>query len=581
MVTQTTNNPQTVLDFDMKLDSDLTLPAYEAIYAALDVENYWGKRVESSKQKVVDIVSTELTVPPSIVRDVADGNGDQVKMLRNQLRQREDNIKHTDLQNKAKESGSVTSRINEMGRIKSDSGYFIITGAQNATAIHEPFFNNLKAYAEYLKAPLLIGGFKYRTGNAWTTENYYIHELSAYMVHNDVFLSDNLLFAAEANINPSAKNPLSGWQNYGNDADLILPHSKYALQAHPTPKDSPAKHHYTTGTVTKRHYINRKAGQTAEPNHCFGALLVYIDENGDHFVRQLQAQEETGTFFDFDHKNTFKTRRIENGQVITIESIAGLQLGDVHAEKAEKDALAAAIHSIIHLRPKMLFLHDLLDFESRNHHNIGDAYFMAKQAFDKSGVVPTVEGDLSRALEILGWFNEASPNTEIVVVESNHDVALKRWLLDRKYESKNDPINAELYHLLQAKHYNDITNGVSEYNQLKLAFEVVLKKQGKELPDWFGDTYFHNVDESVLCEGIECGMHGDKGANGARGSSVTFAKQSPSNTGHTHQAGINYPNFSAGVLGLDFGYNQGLSSWSVSFILTFEGGTRQIITYYS
>ena len=86
-------------------------------------------------------------------------------------------------------------------------------------------------------------------------------------------------------------------------------------------------------------------------------------------------------------------------------------------------------------------------------------------------------------------------------------------------------------------------------------------------------------DESLKIAGIEHGMHGHLGPNGARGNPKNLRTAGKANTGHTHSAGIVDGVYTAGVYGeLDMGYNKGLSSWSHSFIITYPNGKRTICT---
>jgi hypothetical protein len=95
-------------------------------------------------------------------------------------------------------------------------------------------------------------------------------------------------------------------------------------------------------------------------------------------------------------------------------------------------------------------------------------------------------------------------------------------------------------------------------------------------------------DESfVICRdqhgGIECGMHGHNGPNGARGSRTNLAKMGrKSNIGHSHSAGITDGCYQAGVSAdLDLGYNVGPSSWSHSHVVTYPSGKRAVVTLWN
>ena len=76
-------------------------------------------------------------------------------------------------------------------------------------------------------------------------------------------------------------------------------------------------------------------------------------------------------------------------------------------------------------------------------------------------------------------------------------------------------------------------------------------------------------------------MHGDKGANGSRGSIVTF-ERSVGNcvTGHTHAAKRLRRACCVGtVANLDQGYNEGLTSWSRTCCICYSNGTKQLIHF--
>jgi len=89
-------------------------------------------------------------------------------------------------------------------------------------------------------------------------------------------------------------------------------------------------------------------------------------------------------------------------------------------------------------------------------------------------------------------------------------------------------------------------------------------------------------DESFIVAGIEQGMHGHLGVNGARPSPASFAKLGrPATTAHTHSCGIIDDLYVAGVsASLDQGYNKGPSSWSHSHVVTYKNGKRAIITIW-
>ena len=83
---------------------------------------------------------------------------------------------------------------------------------------------------------------------------------------------------------------MSGLYNYTGDQSAIIPHAKLELESVPTHKEDETKLMYTTGAVTMRNYIQQKAGQKAEWHHAYSALVVEVDDDGDWFVRQINAE---------------------------------------------------------------------------------------------------------------------------------------------------------------------------------------------------------------------------------------------------------------------------------------------------
>jgi hypothetical protein len=100
-------------------------------------------------------------------------------------------------------------------------------------------------------------------------------------------------------------------------------------------------------------------------------------------------------------------------------------------------------------------------------------------------------------------------------------------------------------------------------------------------------TFLDTDTSFVICPdqagGIECALHGDQGANGARGGIRQFAKMGRrSNIGHSHSAGIDGGAWQTGTKSkLKLEYNHGLSSWSHSDIVTYPNGKRAVITFFN
>ena len=454
-------------------------------------------------------------------------------------------------------------------------GVYIAISAQNNTFVHNKFMDSLEVLAGERNAQILCGTFTYNTSGFQnlqkgtdSEEVWYDPRIKKYILDKPVMLCNDLMWCGELNILPTAVNPLSGLHSYTRAASAIVPHAKFQLESIPTHKSLPAKIMYTTGAVTKRNYIQKKSGQKAEFHHAFSALLIEVDKEGDFFVRQLNAETSTGCFYDLDKYYT------PNG-VYNSNYVEAINWGDLHSEKKDVEVYDLAFgrnsNSMIDtLRPKFQFANDLADFTSRNHHSIGDPYFRFKTHIHGND---SVRSDIFNVIATLEDMNRDFCKT--VVVESNHDLALERWLKNADY--KIDPENAIFFLECQLKKYKTIEAGDFGFS----VFEWAVKNNSKELDH----VRFLKTDESFrICDedgnGIECGQHGHNGANGSRGGVAVFQRLgSRHNVGHTHTATIKDGVYYAGVMAkLDLGYNTGGSSWSQSSIITYPNSKRTIIT---
>ncbi|MEQ8308089.1 MAG: hypothetical protein RIA09_16260 [Hoeflea sp.] len=451
---------------------------------------------------------------------------------------------------------------------------FIVTSAQDSTKIHKGFWDNLKAYADHLDAEIIVSGFTYSKAlfeDHSKTAAWFWPEISPYLRNNRIVIGDGLMICAEMNTLPTAVNPLSGFDTYTGDKWGIFPHPKVHLKSIPTAKGDPTKIILTTGAVTLPNYIQKKAGIKAEHHHEIGACIVELLPNGRFFVRHLLAEDD-GSFQDL---RTY----VVDGKITEVSEVEGITWGDVHEEKSDPvitEAIWGAkpdqtpMHAfppmIDWLRPHHQFIHDLTDFEYRNHHNIKDPHFRFKM---HTRGTDSVEDSMKNAAALLAFMERDFCHT--VVVESNHDLALTKWLKTTDY--RDDPINAEFFLRLQHRCYLEIMRGNDSFQ----IFPWVLR-QYEDLEA----TFLSQDDSFIIAGGIECAMHGHVGANGAKASSLAFARMGRrSNTAHTHSASIYDGNYCAGVsASRDMGYNVGLSNWSVTHIITYGSGKRTLVTMH-
>lgn len=458
---------------------------------------------------------------------------------------------------------------------------YILTAIQNNTDAHVPFFENLVAYAEHVGADIKISRYSYNRASYGTksvkadkgpteddTKDLWFDPIFDEFICDDrLELAPMLVFCGEVNISPTAKRPLSGFETYAGRKSAIYPHAKIALESIAGTADDGAKFNFTTGTATLMNYIQKKAGLQAEFHHAYGALIVEVDHEGDWFVRQLNASHD-GTFYDL-------TTMVKDGQIYSTDGVEAINWGDLHAEVLDGEAYSLAFDAggiLDTLKPTHQFVHDVLDFRARNHHERANCHQMFKRWREKSD---NVREEIQRVRDLL--VSVARDWCTTVVVDSNHDNALERWLREADY--RFDPENAVFFLECQLDKYRAIETQDETHHVLREA----LRREGLST-----DFLFLGPDDSfVLCDdgsgGIEFGMHGHLGPNGSRGTPLGLSKMGRrANTGHTHSAQIVDGLYVAGTMTrLRLDYNKGPSSWSHSIIVTYPNGKRTIITFYN
>lgn len=455
---------------------------------------------------------------------------------------------------------------------------YLFTTAQNNTELNKPVWENLQALAAHYDARICVatytydvssygersvkrGKFKPRVGDLW-----YDPSIEPHVSDERVIVAPGLIWCGEMNTLPTAVRPLSGLESYTGRASGIFPHAKIALESVASGKREGTKLNFTTGTITQRNYIAKKAGLKAEFHHGYGALLVEVDHEGSWWCRQLNADSE-GELYDL-------TLRANKGKVTDGHRVEAITWGDIHCDTLEEEVLRLqwtdkdSMGKV--LRPRHQFMHDVLSFSSRNHHESRNPHARFMRFIEGQDDVLKELKDVSRFLS----FDSALDECQTVVVDSNHDNAMTRWLREADY--KTDHVNAIFFLQAQLRMYESIADRDRNFHLLEWA----LRKTG------VGPyVKFLRPDESyIICPdangGIECGMHGHLGVDGSRGGLGQFARMGrKTNTGHSHRAEIRDGAYCAGITGnLDQGYNQGPSTWTRSHIVTYRNGKRAIVT---
>lgn len=461
--------------------------------------------------------------------------------------------------------------------------HYIVTSVQNNTEMH-PGFHNLEALAEWYDAldghecELLVSKFTYNkaaygskavkpgTQKASDTEDlWYDPYFDRYTVDEAVELTPNLVFCANFNIIPTARYPLTGLEAYMGRRSIIVPHAKMAQKGAPSMKDEAAKQLYSTGASTLKNYIQKRAGNLAEAEHDFGGLIVSVDWKGRWHIRFLEIGEDDSVQ-DIGPMG-YKGLHVQAGIVMERNVVAAINWGDVHASEIDpevRDMNWGEGGILDTLCPQHQTMNDLYSHRSRSHHEQKRPFELFEKFVKGQGCV---EGEVEETAEVLAMADRDWCSTHII--GSNHDRHLDQWLdeTDLRWDALNWRYGSWLnYNRLKA-----VEDGVS-FNTLEFAL--------REKRDYLS-VVFLPEDESLLICGIEFGLHGDRGPNGARGSTRNLTRLARKvNKGHDHQATRELGVISAGACALDFKYMKGPGSHSIAHTLTYENGARTNIVVW-
>jgi hypothetical protein len=471
----------------------------------------------------------------------------------------------------------------EKGKVKR----YICSAIQNNTKVFTAFVENLEAYADYLDdCQIMVARLTYnksfflnkqKPGTAKTSDvdqAWFDPRVTQYVVDDPEThgtcrwqLAPDLFFAAEMQIEVTAARPLSSLGTYTGTASTIFPHTKLAIESVPTVPGNPTKLMFTTGILTGRNYIAKKAGLKADFHHVNSACLVEVSDTGAWWVRHLVADRK-GDFYDVANGTVTK---VSNGEVTTGHRIEAISFGDTHVAEMPEDRVqrywvgSKEQPAVIDcLKPKYQFHNDLFSMRSRSHHEMKSFEKMLTKYLagdDK------VENELQKTADFLCTVERQGCTT--VVVSSNHDRHLEKYLDTVDYRA--DLPNVRWFLRAQLARVEAILAG-----QPWMCLEWALRQQG--CPE---TVRFLNIDESfVICQRvnhpIEMSLHGDIGSNGSRGSTANLANAGSRVTkGHDHTLGARDGVWSAGTCAENQGYNKGgLTTWSVSHVITYLNGRR-------
>tara|TARA_B100000927_G_scaffold186027_2_gene149839 strand:+ start:177 stop:1856 length:1680 start_codon:yes stop_codon:yes gene_type:complete len=472
---------------------------------------------------------------------------------------------------------------------------FIITWAQNNTPVHLKFFNNLIEYSKYIKADIHVMAGRYKNPTSiWTMgqqeEEKWSPVIIPYLDAGRHDIHRYLSIMSDVKIHPTAHNPMSGMEAMSGINSCIFGHPKLQMQTIPVLEDSKPKMMLTTGACTIRNYTDSKAGKKGEFHHVIGFAVVEIDDDKTFHVRQVSA-EDNGDFCDlynevkFNGKETViefddpldKASYLEanfidepitiDGEttINNIDNIEACVLGDLHWGHHDPEVISTTTKMLERIKPNHVILHDVFDGYSINHHTMKNPFIQyGKEVRDENNLQKEID-------EMLEGLDNFSSHKNVVIVRSNHDDFIDRWLISGDWKKQPTPKNSPLY-----MEYSAILlkqHGDSSDNVKGVIPEIINRKYPEFITLGRGDSY--------KVAGWELGQHGDMGSNGSRGSLLQFRRLNTKIVvGHYHSPGRKDGALAVGTsTKMRVGYNMGPSSWLQSHVIIHKNGKAQHINF--
>jgi hypothetical protein len=449
--------------------------------------------------------------------------------------------------------------------LRKNCAVYLIVAAQNATPVHDEWWAVLQTIAKVRKAELLVIPLRYKNPTSqWTGSQQNAEHWAAAVRpflwnvrHN---LNSNLTVLADMKIQPTASSPLTGLEAVSLAASGIVGHTKLQMRSVPTPSSRMAKILTTTGACTVANYTDSHAGRIGEFHHSLSAVLVEVKGKRFH-LRHVHYDAKSRSATDLN------TRYLANGYGLAPRPLA-IDMGDTHVDSIcprVEHATFGPGGMVETLKPQHLIYNDLLDSYSCNPHHMGNPFnAVAKRARGADDV----KMEVGRAIAFVRKRTPADCLS--IIVPSNHNDFLRRWIVTNDW--RRDPVNAAFY----------LETALAMVNDTRLT------EKGTEYPDpfthWFRLAEVPNarcldLDESFMLGGVELGMHGDIGPNGARGSIKNLRRIGvKSIIGHSHSPGIDEGCYQTGTsTRLRLEYNHGASSWLNAHCILHADGKRQII----
>lgn len=435
---------------------------------------------------------------------------------------------------------------------------FVITTAVSNKKVHEGFFKCLKSYAKHNDALILALPCENVT-NRWQASEWVLDPKlkEALVIFKDTRLNNNL-FISDIKVSARQLLPTTGLSRLAqSNGSMILASPKQFLEYVPISNEKLPLAIMTTGAVTtddykgKDYYMSKRLSKIAENDHVLGAVIVEVENEDVFHFRQVQYENNMIVDLGLEYRDTGIIGRTTGAVCIFGDSHVSVKDDEVH--KIVKDI-------VYYSNIEDIVLHDIFDGACVSHHVSSKPIVRATDYLNNQGSIEKEGKQVAEYLEDVGKWVDG----KLVVVYSNHNTFLERYLEDGRYIKD--------YNNCYLAHYLAIALMEGKDPLKYLVEEKVGLSEDIEVK-WL------NVNEDYNVYGVELSNHGHLGANGSKGSAKNIERcYKKSILGHSHAPCIYRNVFQVGTLSkLRLGYNKGASSWVNNVGILYSNGSRQLI----
>lgn len=425
---------------------------------------------------------------------------------------------------------------------------YICTGIVPDQPLSKSFMKSIRQYCEVHGAQLCLLTMRGSYCNAPYPADVF-EEYKDYFVTEMNFNSN--LVAMDFLIRPQQILSLTGLDRIAANKSVIIAHTKQTHHIVENRIGSYPHVIWSTGVCTETRYNRDRLGRIGAQDHEIGGLIVEVEDDGIFHIRNFQA-DVNGGFADYG--------KYYNGETIT-NIKCDISLGDIHAGDECPVAIGLAKQIIKDLRCENVYLHDLFNGASINHHEENNAIAQLKRKHYQR----LLSDELDYTGNFLKDFYRDIEFSNLVVVPSNHNEFLDRYLKGKNFLYDvvgNLPISTELF---------------AQYAIGNSPLEYYLQSRNflNEM-----DISFPKRNDIINSYGYDI-IHGDRGISGARGNLKSLDKcYGKNSSAHTHSSARERRSVKSGTNSLlDLSYIEGFGSkWIHSDVILYENGTDQIIT---